>query len=724
VWLPDVRFIIRLLMIARTVAAVHSNISDCDETFNYWEPLHLLSHPPRPLGASQSPFQTWEYVPQFAIRSWFYLLQYLPVSGAVRWIPGKDKSASFYATRIFLAICSSVCEGHLVQSIAEHINVRAARYALLMLLFSAGMFASATALLPSTFSMYATTLASAYTLRPAVEGADLFVINHSLPAASIRDRAQKATIIFACGALVAWPFALVISLPFVFEQLVMPSGLLVPVKRYAELLRFRILQWLRCVAVAAAVIGLPILAIDSIAYGRIAFVPLQIVKYNILSAKRGAGPTLYGTEPCYYYVLNLALNLGPALPLALASLPLTALTALYHPDTIITTKQAEGVRADAKKGDDATRTTLLLSSSPFSLLIVRMLPSYIWLALLSTQSHKEERFVYPAYPLLYFNAAISLLCLRIWIKGSCKNSAASFRTRSAKAFTRTFIFAMAAFSVSRIVHTTRSYRAPIAILEHLKSHELPRIVAHSYPDRQSATVRGRLIAGQAPVLTAEEIQNLSWTEDRKNDPYVDISPLVTLAHERRQDEVVRVCYGKEWYRFPTTYLVPDGVAVDFIKSDFNGILPKHFVRQDANAKIVNRSTLSLLQHYLWPWRFATSAARDKYNDLNREEPDQYVSISTCDYLVDMSSGSTSRHEPDFVSDARNWSRVYCLPFLDASKSRAASNAALPAKIRATIDRTLWLPSILRGTTNHYSEYCLLRTTRTSSMANVKLPKLT
>ncbi len=48
-------------------------ISDCDETFNFWEPLHYLHH-----GYG---LQTWEYSPTYAIRSWSYiLLHYLPIA--------------------------------------------------------------------------------------------------------------------------------------------------------------------------------------------------------------------------------------------------------------------------------------------------------------------------------------------------------------------------------------------------------------------------------------------------------------------------------------------------------------------------------------------------------------------------------------------------------------------------------------------------------------------
>ncbi len=41
------------LMIARYYSAMHNNIHDCDEVFNYWEPLHYLLY--------KSGFQTWEY---------------------------------------------------------------------------------------------------------------------------------------------------------------------------------------------------------------------------------------------------------------------------------------------------------------------------------------------------------------------------------------------------------------------------------------------------------------------------------------------------------------------------------------------------------------------------------------------------------------------------------------------------------------------------------------
>ena len=50
---------------ANLLAALYAPIQDCDETFNYWEPTHFVSH-----GYG---LETWEYSPDYAIRSWLYI---------------------------------------------------------------------------------------------------------------------------------------------------------------------------------------------------------------------------------------------------------------------------------------------------------------------------------------------------------------------------------------------------------------------------------------------------------------------------------------------------------------------------------------------------------------------------------------------------------------------------------------------------------------------------
>lgn len=71
---PEVSTAFKAFLSARFCAAIWSNISDCDETFNYWEPVHYLL-----FGRG---LQTWEYSPEFGLRSYFYLI----LSGGPAWL--------------------------------------------------------------------------------------------------------------------------------------------------------------------------------------------------------------------------------------------------------------------------------------------------------------------------------------------------------------------------------------------------------------------------------------------------------------------------------------------------------------------------------------------------------------------------------------------------------------------------------------------------------------
>lgn len=53
------------LLVARCYSAFANSITDCDESMNYWEPTHYLMY--------GSGFQTWEYSPTYALRSYLYV---------------------------------------------------------------------------------------------------------------------------------------------------------------------------------------------------------------------------------------------------------------------------------------------------------------------------------------------------------------------------------------------------------------------------------------------------------------------------------------------------------------------------------------------------------------------------------------------------------------------------------------------------------------------------
>lgn len=719
IWMPNFRSCFRILLIARVMSALYSNITDCDETYNYWEPLHLLTHSPTPFSNSQTPFQTWEYSPQFAIRSWAYIVQYVPIAGSIMRLLGKEKSASFYATRTFLASCSSMTEAAFLQTIADVIHTQIARYTLVLLVFSAGLYESSTALLPSTFVMYTTTWAMSFAFKPSTEGNDRFPINRKILSTSNRFRTLAATAIFALGALLAWPFALVLALPFVFEELFLPSGLLVQTKGYADFVLLRTGRWIKTV-ILSALIAVPIIFVDSMAYARLAIVPLNIITYNVLSARRGAGPELYGVEPWYYYLLNLALNFGPALVFALISLPMMLLLAIFDPERISFSASSTFTQEASKKKSDGNSSGSgnVIGSSSGLLLTFRLLPFYLWLGMLTLQAHKEERFVYPAYPLLCFNAAVGLYCFKSlldsFIASLTRGQQSKSSTLRQQGFTIATIVTGAILavtcliSISRSLHTTHSYNAPFDVLRHLSEEELPRVIRKHFPEGEGA-------------------KKISTTQVGRGE--VNLSLLLKLPRTSQQEEPLRLCYGKEWHRFPSTYLVPDGVKVDFIASEFKGILPKHFARgEEARSAVVPTNAFSNLAATFWPWRTFTQPMREGFNDLNREEPDRYVEIGSCDYLVDVDwthrfadrsfvEEAANSREPRYLLDQKKWTAIHCTDFLDAGWSRADPGASKLEKVRATIDRAFHIPNAFRGRTNRYGQYCLLRTKRTNSVAN-------
>ncbi|KAM3718845.1 Alpha-1,2-mannosyltransferase algn-9 [Dirofilaria immitis] len=59
-WRPSFVTVFNIIFSFRISAAMWSIISDCDEVYNYWEPLHLFLY--------GTGFQTWEYSPLYAIR--------------------------------------------------------------------------------------------------------------------------------------------------------------------------------------------------------------------------------------------------------------------------------------------------------------------------------------------------------------------------------------------------------------------------------------------------------------------------------------------------------------------------------------------------------------------------------------------------------------------------------------------------------------------------------
>ena len=99
------------------------------------------------------------------------------------------------------------------------------------------------AFLPSTFAMYFNMLAMSFALRTSTKRAD--------------DRVLFATVCFAIGAIVGWPFSIVISFPFVIEELFVLSGDKVSPALMGKWIGARWIRMLGCVTLAGFLLVRP-----------------------------------------------------------------------------------------------------------------------------------------------------------------------------------------------------------------------------------------------------------------------------------------------------------------------------------------------------------------------------------------------------------------------------------------------------------------------------------
>ena len=55
---------------------------------------------------------------------------------------------------------------------------------------------------------------------------------------------------------------------------------------------------------------------------------------------------------------------------------------------------------------------------PYVIILIRLAPFYLWLLIFTSQPHKEERFLFVAYPLVSLNASIALFLMRSWLSSA------------------------------------------------------------------------------------------------------------------------------------------------------------------------------------------------------------------------------------------------------------------------------------------------------------------
>ena len=513
------------LMFARLMAAWLSPIPDCDEVYNFWEPLHYLMY--------GEGFEPWEYSPQYGLRSWSYiLLHYLLLLPA----GSLTKGATFYAGRMLLGTLSAAAETYFLASVQDALGGRVAKLALAFSLLSPGMFLAAPALLPTSFCLMCLTAAQGLWL------------------SGDRRALKKMTVLVGLATVVGWPFAALVMAPVALDC----------VGRHS----FR--------SCFAALGPLPIIigvawAVDCDVYGVAGLSTFRLLSYNVLGTQGGADSRVYGVEPWHYFAKNLALNFNVAFPLALAAPPLLLLRVWRGPCPPLPGKaratEAEAAKAEAEAaGAPATGEKPGLRQRKKATpdkpkaekeapreqapeeaeaeveepdlcgpgWLTYTAPFFVWFVFWTLPAHKEERFMVPAYNALFLCAAIAADSVLRGLNAACGRRASGPLHPVARALQYLLIAACAVLSLGRIAAQTEFYGAPVQVYGALARHH----------------------AGAA------------------------------LAPE--QGEAVRVCVGKEWHRFPSHFHLHPSMKAYFVRSGFTGLLPTHFDAKGNGTWTVHR----------------------------------------------------------------------------------------------------------------------------------------
>ena len=140
-WVPPIRIVFTLFLLIALLSALGNIIDDCDEVYNYWEPAHFLMY--------RFGFQTWEYSPEYSLRSYLYLLLH---TGPASFLDGVIKV--FYRTshkvhlwvsmRGMIGAFSAISQTVFWYGVSQRFGSSIARYTFVFLLGSAGMFISTT----------------------------------------------------------------------------------------------------------------------------------------------------------------------------------------------------------------------------------------------------------------------------------------------------------------------------------------------------------------------------------------------------------------------------------------------------------------------------------------------------------------------------------------------------------------------------------------------------
>lgn len=621
-WAPPIKYAAFAFLIMRFAGTLGFGIiTDCDETYNYWEPTHYIMY--------RRGFQTWEYDPKFGLRSYLYTLFHAVIGIIVGGAFGEDKITVFHRMRIVLSLITALGETVFYAGVLRAFGPKIAKITFFTMVLSGGMMHAAPSYLPSSFTMAFLLFSWGFWLL----------------------RKPTLAIVMAVIALtMGWPFAVLLLVPMAVHIFLVDGGVIELFKRQKSILyclqRLRHLFFTGIIALFVT-LGLS-LVVDRKYYGKNILAVWNIIKYNALGhGGGGQGSNLYGTEPWFFYILNLFLNFNVGFLFAVMS-PVCIFAQYHFPNifgnaismqSAIASSSSPKVKSKAE-GRDNTRENAKNAPAEgehrisFWLLFACVSQLWLWVVCMSSRPHKEERFMFPIYPLISLAAGISFSTIfAVLTSFFLKLFRRQYREpRTPKNTVYIFLVTLyvalyALLSASRIYSLLDGYSAPF------------KTWAIMGQALQSTSESPGLLSIM-PSLSALAHPVKSWLRRSFHTESVSVEtadvPLISYPG-------ARVCVGKEWYRFPTSFFLPERtklnaaiyslgyektpggpVELAFIESHFKGQLPQPFLTSD----------------------HGTTVSRSTFNDLNLEEKDRYVPIETCDYIIDFELPGTSYTSPN------------------------------------------------------------------------------
>jgi alpha-1,2-mannosyltransferase len=575
--------LLAVLYISYRVALANlAPITDCDEVYNYWEPLHFMIH--------KSGFQTWEYSKEYGLRTYMYLMPLYLIHQTIQTFMVIDKRVAFGILRGVLGGATGMCEVLFIKAVSQKFGAFVGVSTLLSLAASPGMFHASGALLPSATVMQLVMLSLSQSL---------LVAPTPSPESKNGARGSETLAIFyglIATLCVGWPFSAALFIPLglqaIYRAWSRPTGKVASV-----------LGLLSRTALHAILVQCVVTLVDHNFYNTVIFPSWNILRYNVMQGD----DELYGVEPFSYYVKNLLLNFNVVAVMAFIAIPLLLLELALH-----------------QTHQKVTFEKLYALS-----------PMVIWLLLVGSRPHKEERFLFPIFPFLALASSFALELIASGVSLIASPYSESHVRTNMKHVLAFFVFALVMMlSAGRIMALHFYYVAPMQIYNLLYS-----VIADARLPR----------------------------------------PL------RRTNHTVAICVSGEWYRFPSSFMLPSGTKLEFLPSGFKGQLPQPFTELG-----------SAVDPHDLPQPF---------NDVNREEVTRYIlgGVVECDYVVDLileptktrgeSDGSRHMRHPETAS----WSEVGAFSFLDAERTGI---------LRRTMFLPKWVGNI--GGPARYADYSAFR----------------